>query len=398
MKWEKAVIKEDKSIEIPVGWLDLHYYEALTILFRIENALRVFVFSVLKNEFQEKWCESIVSDDSDSGGTVESIAKKRIHQAKSFGYLGYSTTCPIMYLTSGELTRLITSEAYWKYFNEYFSGSKDIIKNKLDEIGNIRNSLSHFRPIKQDDVDLVKQNARHVLIVIEKCLLEMMTCKNVVPTNTTESWYKELNTVGTDNCTLSFFQSNDEQWIKINIKYNCPIISKSRLWSHHISYRVLNIISSNILTKYPLLASLLIYLSESNPSSYIEIKEDYSTDFRKNISLVFSKRILSKNYRKVKTQIAKLLEKISEETDLITQDNLARGEIVELINTDANFRKTEKENGYWWIGSADFLCDIREDDPPEYWGDFYLSTRDFVAGTNKYPWMPTTISKTEFPF
>lgn len=221
MEWQKATEKEKNVFEIPARWLLIHYYEALTILFRIENALRIFVFAVLKNELQDKWADiNITSDDSEEG-TIKSIAKKRINQASSYGYLGFDITCSVMHLTSGELIRLITSNSYWKYFNKFFLGSKEIIKNKLDEIGNIRNSIAHFRPIKEDDVDVVKQNAKHVLAKIEESIFEMTSCKNIVPTNTVDDWYKDLKTIGTENCILSFNQSSDEQWVKIKLEYNC---------------------------------------------------------------------------------------------------------------------------------------------------------------------------------
>lgn len=160
MDWEKTVQKEGNLVEIPENWLLIHYYEVLTTLFRIENALRVFVFLILKNELKEKWSGLSVTSDDSQEGTIETIAKKRINQAKDFGYLGYFVNCPIMYLTTGELIRLITAESYWKYFAKYFLGSKTIMKNKLDEIVNVRNSIAHFRPIKQGDVELIKAECR----------------------------------------------------------------------------------------------------------------------------------------------------------------------------------------------------------------------------------------------
>lgn len=43
MKWEDAEKNKDHSVKIPDNWLFLHYYEALTVLFRIEHSLRTFV-------------------------------------------------------------------------------------------------------------------------------------------------------------------------------------------------------------------------------------------------------------------------------------------------------------------------------------------------------------------
>jgi hypothetical protein len=131
-------------------------------LFRIENALRVFVYVVLKNEFKENWLGMNVASDDSEESTIAKIAKQRMNQAKVYGYLGFPIPCPLMCMTSGELIRFMTSDSCWKHFKNYFLGSKAIIKAKLDEIGTVRNALPHFPPLKPDDVELIKQNARHV--------------------------------------------------------------------------------------------------------------------------------------------------------------------------------------------------------------------------------------------
>ena len=109
--------------------------------------MRVFVYVIFKNEYREKWINLQVGNEGESEGTIGSIAKRRLSQSENYGYLGYNIASPIMHLTSGELTRLITSESHWKFFKKYFFGSKEIIRNKFEEIGTIRNALAHFRPI-----------------------------------------------------------------------------------------------------------------------------------------------------------------------------------------------------------------------------------------------------------
>jgi hypothetical protein len=154
MDWESATTKDDVTLSIPGRWLLLHYYEALNILFRMENALRVFVYVVLKNHFHERWEQTNIKTTDDEQTTIASAASKRQAQARGFGYLGYEIASPLMYLNSGELTNLICSDAYWTLFKPFFRGKKDIMKNKLDEIGTVRNALAHFRPIKYDDIEL----------------------------------------------------------------------------------------------------------------------------------------------------------------------------------------------------------------------------------------------------
>lgn len=397
MKWKNAeLIDTEKRIyRIPESWLFLHYYDALSILFRIENSLRIFVYIILKKEFKEKWSGINITSDDSAEIAISSIAKKRLTQAKTFGYSGYLINCPIMHLTSGELIRLITSDSYWKYFSNFFLGSREIIKNKLEEIGSVRNSLAHFRPIKEDDIELVKTNAKHVLMKIESFLNDIMCCRNMIPSNNPNLWYQELKILGTDQSTLTFFQNEDENWIRINIEYNCPIIRLLKFKDSHIFYRVLSIISSAILNEFTTLRNLLIYLSENIP--YIEMGENFTPNFRKTIQLCFNLEVLKAEYEKVKLELKKILLTISQETELIENDNFAKGKLVELISTNAR-RIESNEHSYWRTDTNNFITKLTYEDPPEFFGILSQYYYDFVAQTKKYPWMPTPICRKEYDF
>ena len=50
MEWKKSEKKDGNTYQIPERWLHLYYYEALNVLFRFENSLRVFVYVVLKKK------------------------------------------------------------------------------------------------------------------------------------------------------------------------------------------------------------------------------------------------------------------------------------------------------------------------------------------------------------
>lgn len=56
MEWKKSKQNQD-SVTIPDRWVFMHFYEAYNILFRIENALRVFIYMILRNKFKDKWVE-----------------------------------------------------------------------------------------------------------------------------------------------------------------------------------------------------------------------------------------------------------------------------------------------------------------------------------------------------
>lgn len=395
MKWKQAKTIEG-GFSIPKRWVYLTYYEAFNLLFRIENALRIFVYIVLKNELRDKWADAKVIAD-DEQGTLTSLAKKRMSQAQTFGYLGHTVTCPIMHLNSGELTRLIVSEAYWKLFKPYFLGSKEIIKSKLDEIGSIRNSLAHFRPIRADDVDVIKQNSKHVLLGIEKFLEQVLFQSDIVPTNTTDEWYTNLKTLGTDQCAFTFQQSADEQWIRVSVQYACPTIKKESLYRDSLWFTVLTLHSSAVLKNYPEIAKDVCYLSET--TGYPQMLENDDAQFSKTLSLVLSRSMLSSQHVNIKKALEKLLLAIAKETELIQQDNLARGQLVHSAIVSASL-KMEKDKSHWRWFYKSLRTPVVENDPPEYWGDLGLSRRgeDFIAGTDEYPWMPEAVSEDEMPF
>lgn len=393
MEWKDATTLSDGAVRIPARWLNLEYYEALNILFRLENALRAFVYIIFKNEFFERWTEIGVTSDDAGEGTIGSIAKKRINQANSFGYLGYSSACPIMYLTSGELIRLITSDSYWKHFNNHFAATKAIVKLKLDEIGAIRNSLAHFRPIRQDDVDLLKQNAKQVLGRVEECLSEVIDCALVVPTNTEEVWYTEMKTLGTDYCTLSFRQSSNGEWLRLVISYGCPLLSQESFGPDYTIVRLLNLISPEALVQFPNLARLVTFASEH--VTYRSTDDNETWRFEKLVSFTFGRAALVEHHEAIKRDLEGILLMISRETDLIQQDNLAKGNLVKVVYCtveplgNSNYRSPDTTTMYSPLSSTA---------PPEWWGhmDPYLS--DFISGAQSYPWMPTTVSRWEAPF
>lgn len=222
MDWKSPEITKDGTIKVPERWLHLYYYEALNILFRFENALRLFVYVVLKDRIGKDWDLASLGEN----GTIRTETRKRIAQAREHGYLGYEVSSPMLYLNSGELTQIISSDAYWKHFAPYFRATKSVVLTKLQEIGTVRNSLAHFRPIKQDDIDLIKQNSKHLLIEVEQCLVQLTAISDVVPTNSSQAWYKELKSIGSDTLRTLLFSSPNEEWIRLEIEFKIPVLQK----------------------------------------------------------------------------------------------------------------------------------------------------------------------------
>lgn len=93
MDWRRSSVGEH-GLTIPDTWLFLHYYEALNVLFRVENALRILVYVVFKCNRRDKWAEISLSSDEAADTTIAALAKKRIAQHEMFGYLGHPIEAP----------------------------------------------------------------------------------------------------------------------------------------------------------------------------------------------------------------------------------------------------------------------------------------------------------------
>jgi hypothetical protein len=300
-----------------------------------------------------------------------------------------------MYLSSGELIQLITSDAYWpKIFKQYFLGKRDFIKQKLDEIATVRNSLAHFRPIKQDDLEVVKQNVKHAFAGIEKCLTEMMQTNRIVPTNTDADWYKNLAALASKNCAVKPLQNKTGTWISLEIEYRSSILTHSAGTSLN-AYIVTNLVSPHVVTRFPGLGQCLSFMTENARAARFNGE---TPELSKTLSLIFRKDVFAAEHSVLVDKLRNLLEKIDAETELMAQDNLARGELID--SARVTFRRREEGERTWWVRNiSEMQCEFSEDDPPEYWGDtFSYDDSDFIAGSRKYPWMPADISEDELAF
>ncbi len=391
MEWRPAEAGDNRNFKIPERWLHVYYYEALNILFRFENALRLFVYVVLKRQLGKEWDLAALGD----GITIRTETRKRIHQAREHGYLGYDVSSPMLFLSSGELTQIITSEVYWRHFAPFFRASKAIVITKLQEIGTVRNSLAHFRPIKQDDIDLIKQNSKHLLIEIENCLVQLTSINDVVPTNSQDAWYKELKPLGNDYWRTNLLLSRDQQWIRVQLAYTIPVLQKSG-FSKYVNYKVGTLRTSQILRLYPVIRETCIYLSEGQV--YPRLGDDEALQAAKTISIVFSKSTLESGFNEIVTVLKEMALKVEAETELIQQDVLARGDLVEAKNISAVLRDGASGNTYWSFNAESLTTSVADIDEVEYWGQRSHYTTDFISSTSRYPWMPSSVSEEEVPF
>jgi hypothetical protein len=389
--WKSPEMAKDGAIKIPERWLHLHYYEALNILFRFENALRLFVYVVLKDRIGKDWDLAALGDSS----TIRSETKKRIAQAREHGYLGYEASSPMLYLSSGELTQIISSEAYWKHFAPYFRATKSVVLTKLQEIGTVRNSLAHFRPIKQDDIDLIKQNSKHLLIEVEKCLVQLTAITDVVPTNSSAPWYKELKSIGSETLRTHLFSSPNEEWIRLQLEFHVPVLQKTAYGQTYIGYRLGNLRTPQVLRRYDELRNLCIYVTEA--PMYGAVMSDSGLQATKDISVVFARQSLDSGLTHVVNAVKDIAITSEQETSLLQQDNLARGELVEPASASASLKETN-ESKYWATSLEALSTNPSEIEYVEYWGRRWNFTTDFISSVAHYPWMLSNVSTEELPF
>lgn len=391
MEWKPIEQGESGFIKVPERWLHLYYYEALNILFRFENALRIFVYVILKRHLKEQWDTTALGDDK----TIRTETKKRIAQARDHGYLGDSVSSPMLFLSSGELAQLITSEAYWKYFAPYFRASRDIVATKLQEIGTVRNSLAHFRPIKPDDVDLIKQNSKHLLIQIEDCLTQITSTKDTVPSNTSDEWYTSIKPLGNEHVNSQFYSSPDANWIRLQITYQMPIL-RNTIYPELAYFKVGAIRTSQILHKLHDFRKSCIYLSEDGFTA--SLKDDSPLKASMHISLIFARSTLEERHSALAEEIKTLYMTIESETQLVELDPMAKGEFIEAKSLSARKTKLASGRSYWQVGVTALETPMSKIDIVEYWGKQSQYSTDFISSTHQYPWMPSSVSDEELPF
>lgn len=388
MDWGKFEFKDDKY-SMPDNWLLIHYYEALTILFRLENSLRVFVYTVLKDHHSTNWTmQSIVTEQSSK--TLSEIFSWRKNQSDDFGYIGEATYSPLMYLTLGELSNLITG-SNWNLFKEHFPAKRDIIKVKFDEINVLRNSLAHFRTIRPEDVELTKIYANQILQKVAKYLNSVTYISNEIPTNSEEAWYKDLHNLKNEFTSIELKESSDTHWVSISITLKCGILDPSNDQGF-LSEDFLNIDSHQIL-KVPHIKKNIIYITETKLNSYYLITKS-PTAITKKVNLVFSRKNLNENYEsEIKNELQKILNKINNEAKAVISDNLHKGEFI--MSKRAWFNV---EGKYWKCSNPDALSSRNQSTTePEFWERIDLVS-DYITWIPRFPWMGNMISKDEFPF
>lgn len=374
---------------IPDTWLHPFYLEALNILFRYENTLRVFVYSILKSRQGKEWANTPISSDL----TISSAAKQRKNQYNKFGYLGDKMYSPMMFLNSGELIHILNDDTRWSMFSQHFDADRSVIIHKMNEINAIRNSLAHFRPVSEDDIILLKQNIKHVFVGVSSYMSQLYSLFNYIPSNVEDGWYKELNEVDAIHSGFNFAQSENGDLVQVKLIYRTPFTSTS------ISNRSASIFGprfqvEKLFKEFPKLCKSTIYITDScDAYNSQNIKEPQACKVIHTVNFVFSRAEIVKNQDAIVADFISLIAKIDEEVGFIFSNNLAHGKL--LVPERAYLTWLfEAKNPHWSIKSSfpQFQTNANKIVEVEYWGAEQTSLWDDITQRSKMPWIHSNIS------
>ena len=193
---------------------------------------------------------------------------------------------------------------------------------------------------------------------------------------------------------MDIFQSPNGGWIRVQLSYS-PTVLQQRSWGpSYISFRLTSIKTPEIIINFATLSKYATYLAEG--TSYAQIEEGKLKGCVKFVNFIFRLPILQSHHEEIQKDMKTLVSQIGEETELITQDNLAVGKLVEPVSTTARIVEVG-ESEYWQFDNQPLKVPVAPDNPPEYWGEVN-SIGDFISGAYVYPWMQAHVSERELPF
>jgi hypothetical protein len=369
---------------IPGEWLAVHYFEAMNCLFRIENALRLLVYIVLKKEYQANWININISSDDAQSFSLASLAAKRADSDRRFGYLLMETKCPLMFLTAGELVRIILSESNWKLFKPFFAAAQDLLKTKLQEIVCIRNAFAHFRPVTPDQVEILKQNGSQILNKFQKEFDELLFGNAGVRF---PKWELALTAQNDDEPALLHCDaaiSKSGRWVFLNIKSPTHLIKLNTVnETRQINIRGLDL--QKFLKTFNNVRQRCLIATERGEASFWGGDSGSPPKISKTIRLVFPNAAA----RQPDTQCDLLPSEITKSPS----ESAAHFDVLSTYTTYA--RRVSLGKSRPWIIDTFTLLDHNLSDLPENWGPHpdHEFEQQTLTGLPKYPWMHYCVSR-----
>ena len=132
--------------------------EVYLYLYCIENSLRIFIETVLK----ENYGDAYFSQVSDGIKRTVTFRKENEQRNKWLSLRGYSD---IFYLDFKELSSIIRSN--WKIFEKYFP-SQEWITSKINDLSEVRNLIAHNSFVSEQERKLMKSYFEIILKQIDQ--------------------------------------------------------------------------------------------------------------------------------------------------------------------------------------------------------------------------------------
>ena len=196
-------------------------------LFFIENYLRKIISTTLDKSVKD-WWEVLRSDSNLEYLTTECEKKYELEiRTKVYFFLPY-----LYYADLTHLTKIITFNPFWKYFNNFGSSSAPF-KRKMEELRIIRNKVMHSKPIAKNELSTIISREQWIKDSYQELDMSLKGCvdpneiidliKNEIQSHI-NNFQKSLTptTVIYEEARNLFFWNSfnrDEKKITINIKY-----------------------------------------------------------------------------------------------------------------------------------------------------------------------------------
>jgi len=402
MKWDtprRIVSKEHQgkepwvdlgAIVPPDTWLPMHYIEAYNILFRIENALRVFVYLVLKIHFAEEWHKVSVVGDGQEKDSISSRTKRLVAQNEKYAYLGHERACHLLLLSLGELVEIMTADTCWRFFARFFHSNRQATLVKFYEIIMIRNALAHFRAINEGDLVTLRKNSEHLLSPVADFLNGTINIVEPVPRCDATTWLKDLQELKSPVCVTSWRQSPGADWSAFVIEWTFPVVgSPNEAWDH--GYSVIRLDTPTVLREAPLLRALVSFSYESFDWP-LEFDAEKMPVFKKEAFFVFHREVLQQNASDVQGGLKTVLDAVTEDTNLLATAPESTARMVRIAHITS---KPKGANGGEHQG---LCCDQLDPSLAEYWGVFVPlpGISEFITDTYRFPWFREWVTNAEW--
>lgn len=111
---------------------------AYSMLYNLENSLRMFVEKKLREEFGDQWWESGVTQRDIRQGAGE---RKAVEPDSNLSLINYTEF--------RDLRRIINNN--WEIFRDTFQSQSGIV-SRIEELESIRNTIAHTRLLSNDDL------------------------------------------------------------------------------------------------------------------------------------------------------------------------------------------------------------------------------------------------------